>query len=1578
LHLRLFICRKSDAGVDKIDSVLEEWGSELKSLYRECRYGDFYALKDRIITLINARRKITSPQINDVEKASLLRQTLEKIDEMKRVMGLDMVVKNANGEPADESNTGINELLDMHVAVALRDRVNMEEEEAKTGTNDAKTVPLASTSRYRRLRKKREQSVVGSAKPIAPEKQPYQILIDFKTALPRITEDTSVYFSLFSKKENKFITEMFVVNLTVQAVEENKVGRLWALITDVLQAEMKDLFLVCRMVRFGKLLDDPKSKEKSKDSKAAKPSSSTGPASGIKKEAPLRRPYAVGVLALTDNIFAAKGDSSIPLFKWKGADEVNFATLHEAVIKQDVANYESLCTNANIVAAINRFPLDLAAFQKEYPEHADTSYFVRKLAMPESIDVGDTRNDIYMTLDSADFPDLPSSGVGVEITVTPRLDRGPLIPNSIVLASCEKPRTLFKSWVMLGTNQPVWKETLRLQIPATQIKESHLNFTILAKETKDPSKQKKGASERESFGFGYIKLTGPSGAVIANGTQDVQIYRNPTKTVDDMTYYLKESLEPLLRKGNKIVLKFQLSSAVLTQNDSLLKLLDWKNHQDDLENLLKKVTYIDHMEILKFLREIFDAMFAILEVKTELAMQVYDALVFIIGILVDEKASGFSNYRSVLDSYIVQHFQGRTAHKTLLRCLQFYLSKLESTSHAKFIRDSMRALDYLFRFIVSSNILYQQVSSVSDADREEFLSSLMQVLDLFNQLMSQSSRTLIGAQTIALKNFSAMLHELSKIFEIGEIAKIACTFLMSIPQDEAMKQLNLEKLNLMHELVSGAFYQNAEARSQLMPTVVHLLALHMEKSEEELIQCIDILGTLLDTIQLKCTAEEQPLCVWELVPLLQQLTISVVTFPHDNFDLLKVIACATSFYNMMVEYYNTPEPYVFNQFLGYIEDAEDFLKTLMQMADVVLERGFPSNWFTLQMFSYYTMYRVFRALTPHLTLLYSEAVWKAYFSVLARLLMAPSLQIEKLPLQKQTSISEKYLNLRMNIGELIVEMWQFVQTENSPLLQSLVIYLVDLATDIMLSESKQLSELGLSTYLALLRREFELNNSIERVLSKTTDNVHKLIDYDDDGAMLRQVFLPALEKEFTAGGTSDVFRTQGTEFMHDLQQQIDFMTDLRNMPSDPAYDDERVNATMRLMNYLREKNKIDAFVRNLHVLIMQQLSSGNFAEAANSIVLHSSLLSYESTPLDALQIASFLPLPAETMAARKERLVRSSVDFYDKAKEWERALVQMRSLEMYYESTYRYRDLSELLRLRATMVQNIAETERFYPEYFRVGYYGKGFASSIANMEFIYRGYELERLSDFTERIRSRFPSSELLKSTDRPGADICDSAGQHLLITPVNPSSLAALGREELNSAMLPAFVRKYQKYSDVKVFVYSKTFKKSAVKGVNEFADLWIRKIYMVTLDTFPSYSRSSRVVEVVEQETSPIENAVDAISAKNEELLDFKAKHSGEARINLNPFTMALNGVIDAAVNGGVNNYKLAFLTPEFLAANPDSAQLVDKLKEALRSQMAALQAGVVLHKTLVSQEMQGLQDHMEQALEKLKNQIQEVFS
>lgn len=91
-------------------------------------------------------------------------------------------------------------------------------------------------------------------------------------------------------------------------------------------------------------------------------------------------------------------------------------------------------------------------------------------------------------------------------------------------------------------------------------------------------------------------------------------------------------------------------------------------------------------------------MFAILDAKEKFSNLVYNALVFILGILVDERTSAYTNFRRVLDGYIEKQFAGKSAHKTLLNWLQQNMTKLEGG----IIRDTMKALEYLFKFIVAS------------------------------------------------------------------------------------------------------------------------------------------------------------------------------------------------------------------------------------------------------------------------------------------------------------------------------------------------------------------------------------------------------------------------------------------------------------------------------------------------------------------------------------------------------------------------------------------------------------------------------------------------------------------------------------------------------------------------------------------------------------------------------------------------------------------------------------------------------------------------------------------------------------
>lgn len=79
----------------------------------------------------------------------------------------------------------------------------------------------------------------------------------------------------------------------------------------------------------------------------------------------------------------------------------------------------------------------------------------------------------------------------------------------------------------------------------------------------------------------------------------------------------------------------------------------------------------------------------------------------------------------------------------------------------------------------------------------------------------------------------------------------------------------------------------------------------------------------------------------------------------------------------------------------------------------------------------------------------------------------------------------------------------------------------------------------------------------------------------------------------------------------------------------------------------------------------------------------------------------------------------------------------------------------------SSLFRKMATNERFFSAYFRVGFYGKGFDSTLSNRAFIYRGNELERIADFTARISSKFPSAHLLPHTETPAPDILNSDNQ-------------------------------------------------------------------------------------------------------------------------------------------------------------------------------------------------------------------------
>jgi dedicator of cytokinesis protein 1 len=187
--------------------------------------------------------------------------------------------------------------------------------------------------------------------------------------------------------------------------------------------------------------------------------------------------------------------------------------------------------------------------------------------------------------------------------------------------------------------------------------------------------------------------------------------------------------------------------------------------------------------------------------------------------------------------------------------------------------------------------------------------------------------------------------------------------------------------------------------------------------------------------------------------------------------------------------------------------------------------------------------------------------------------------------------------------------------------------------------------------------------------------------------------------------------------------------------------------------------------------------------------------------------------------------------------------------------------------------------------------------------------------------------------------------------------------------SATVAAEIRQFYDIEHVSVFVGAKQFKRLSAKNVHE---LWTLNTYYVTKESFPSLCRCAKVVHIQEREISPLDNSLQVMEEKNEELTGRveKIKRTGIWTSN---FTMALKGVIDAAVNGGIQMYK-HFLTEEFLEQHPDKKPEIDRLSNLVAQQMDILHKALQVHKLVRPENLHGLHDHLEGMYQKMKQDVQ----
>uniref|UniRef100_A0A8C5H7H0 Dedicator of cytokinesis 5 n=1 Tax=Gouania willdenowi TaxID=441366 RepID=A0A8C5H7H0_GOUWI len=633
--------------VQELGATLREWAQIWQDLYVANKTTLFRSVQQMAYSLIEYRSQIVSGTLPKDDLVELKKKVTAKIDYGNRILGLDLVVRDEAGNTLDPDHTSTVSLFRAHETASRSVDDRIQEEKVTfwffmTISHLISLLTLFSTVHT------------------------YSLLMNLKNFVCNIGEDAELLMSLYDPDQSEFISENFLVRWDSMGMpkEIEKLNNLPALFTDLSSSDLmrQRLFLVCQIIRVGCM----ELKE------------------GKKQTGGLRRPFGVAVMDITDIAHV-------------------FATLNFF-----------LCMLAGLFVTLKLLAGDLAQVRKDYPHFVDRSTaIVRKMGFPEIILPGNVRNDIYVTLLQGEFDrGKKKTPKNVEVILSVHDDEA-IFPGAGYDGITE-----YKSVIYYQVKQPCWNETVKVTIPIEDVCRCHLRVMFRHRSSQD-SRDK----SEKPFGMAFERLMRGDGTTLRDGRHELIVYKVDVKKAEDAKVYLtlpatwaeveekeKQTGKQFHHSGVIPMTKdsFQIAtltcSTKLTQNVDLLGLLNWRSNPEDLEQILQRLMEVEGGEIVKFLQDTLDALFSIMMETSEKETYdtlVFNALVFIITLIGDIK---FQHFNPVLETYINKHFSATLAYMKLTRVLNFYVGHAEDPALTERLYAALKALKYLFRFIVQSRL----------------------------------------------------------------------------------------------------------------------------------------------------------------------------------------------------------------------------------------------------------------------------------------------------------------------------------------------------------------------------------------------------------------------------------------------------------------------------------------------------------------------------------------------------------------------------------------------------------------------------------------------------------------------------------------------------------------------------------------------------------------------------------------------------------------------------------------------------------------------------------------------------------
>ncbi|XP_045764992.1 dedicator of cytokinesis protein 3 isoform X2 [Maniola jurtina] len=1544
---------KDDPLVREIACVLREWARLWKKLYVERETYRFSAVAKVMRELLAGRRALLAGTLTQDQTRALRLKLVAKLDWGNRKLGLELVPRRG-AEAVDPEDTSLVELY----------RVHAESAERAAAWRGTLRRACGSGSSFN------SGTLTNSSNITTPPVQSHYLMCSMRDfGHTAGGDEAELLLWLHDARRAQPLSERFRVRIARDGFS-NYVDRLHAnstLFADLSSTDLsRELWLVAWVIRVGRW------------------AGAGGSGTGERRGPVARRPLGAGVLPLAEFLRQPEPQTIEKEYTFKvyQCEEKDFHQLHDMLIRKQTNKCNILPGQPNygIVVAL-RLLTNTGSISEAVASGATVT---AKRGFPDVIMPGDVRNDLYLTLERAEFErGGKSTAKNVLATVSVHDSTGQVI-NECVWGASGVGSTSYESLVLYHNNSPAWGEQLRLTVPLETFTHAHVRIEFRHCSTRDKN-------ERKLFGFSFARLMEASGATLRDGAHDLYVYKcdDPSKLLTASYLSLPSCANDSVRSpaANGLLATFQrstkenciistlLCSTKLTQNEDLLALLQWRARPEKVQETLLRVLRLGDglscEELIKFLRDVLDALFALFSTEdgnsTPHSGTVFLVLVSICSLLDETR---FQHFRPVLDVYIEEHFSAALVYKGLLSSVQHCAEWAAGAEGQEPIRKCLRSLGAVFRLAVRSRCLFARATGGQYED--SFRRDVRAALHALKALAQHPHREhLAPAQVALMTSWASVAKEVASALGPVEAGRITAAML-DAPAANAPPALAKARLQAAQDILKGPLGQDPEARNIVLTTACHHLRVHLSR-RDELSLCADMLGELV-TLLWKKEDPDQPVDDDELDPDVDVLCLNTLDVLVEI--VLHLIGGNSPVLGPMVAgllgVMELLKPAHYQRLWSHLaphphdrKPLKDFLmRAFLVFRHLIEQDVFPSDWMVLRVQSCKVLLSALQDLAKPLLERFlgdeppqfDSQLWSGYLELGVALVTASALQAER------WARGPERASMRAAAALHLLAVW----TRLGPAQLQLIGPAVGALLEVTLVPELRRAALG--ALVALMAAERAATGSARRTEAALVDKLDSLVADNKADDHYRRLFdtVEHLSSVLMERVSTEGWREAGAAFVGCVTRLLERLLDYRAVMQGAEHRDKRMAATVNLLNFY--KNEIDRkemYLRYVYKLHDLHIASDNWVEAGCTLLLYAESLSWDSD-----QIGVDPEHPEAVEWKRKEALYNQVLQYFDRGKCWEKGLPLLRELATLYEvKLCDYARLAHCLRMHATFLDSVLNQLRPEPEYFRVGFYGKGCPLFVRNKLFVYRGQDYERIGAFTQRLQAEYVSAHILMRNTPPDDSIIAADGQYIQICNVKPVT----SRRTWPSGA-PEQVKRFYACNDVDTFLCDRPLQKPPIDKDNEFKSLWIERTTLVTENTLPGILRWSEVMSRSMEEIPPVEFACETMEATERELRSLISQYTADPTQNINPFSMRLQGTIDANVQGGITKYEQAFLTAEFSRnATPREAAAAAKLRRLISSQLAVVEAGLALHGRLAPEEVKPLHRRLVERFTQLRQNL-----